>query len=142
MQQHGKIIAVDGCKLWVDVSRQNACMSCAAKNGCGTSLLERALPNSGSVFELAAPTDQFTVGETVDIAIDESKIVGMSLLIYGLPLLCLLLGAVGGNALWHNDGAAIAGALLGFGAGFGITRVLDATMAATVAPTVSVSKTQ
>mgnify|MGYP003385687768 CR=1 FL=1 len=139
MQQQGKVIAVDQHKIWVDVTRQNACNSCSAKNGCGTSLMERALPNSGSVFELNAGNNNFELGSWVDISMDEDKIVSASLLIYGLPLLCLLMGAMAANAVIGADLGAIVGAIIGFGFGFLITRTIDARMAKNLAPTITAS---
>lgn len=137
MHQQGKIIAVEKHKIWVDVSRQNACNSCAAKNGCGTSLMERALPSSGNVFELDSGDKKFELGAWVDISMDEDKIVAASLLIYGLPLLFLLLGAMLGNTIGHSELASISGATIGFALGFLITRYIDARMAKNLVPSVN-----
>jgi sigma-E factor negative regulatory protein RseC len=58
------------------------------------------------------------------VAIEESALLWASLLVYALPLLLLVLGAVAGQQwLPAQDAGAIAGALAGLVAGFGIARI-------------------
>jgi sigma-E factor negative regulatory protein RseC len=119
----GRVVAVESGALWVETIRQSTCGSCAANKGCGHGLLNRiADGRTGYIRVLAGPagTDGCAIDDQVRISIPEQVILRGSLVVYVLPLLCMLLGAAGADSLWPagpelaSIGGALAGLLLGF----------------------------
>jgi|AntRauTorckE6833_2_1112554.scaffolds.fasta_scaffold04426_3 sigma-E factor negative regulatory protein RseC len=121
----GRVIALKGDRAWVRTIRASACESCSARNGCGQKLLASA--SSGRANQILVSNHlEAKVGDDVTVAIDESALLAASLLVYALPLLSLVLGAVAGQQwLPAQDAGAIAGALAGLVAGFCATRFIQ-----------------
>ncbi len=123
----GRVVAIDSDSLWVDTIRQSTCGSCAARKGCGHGLLNRytdgkrgyirVLPGSGGISDCA-------VDDQVRISIPEDVILRGSLIVYAVPLFCMLGGAALGSGLFSSNGDMIAmvGAASGFGLGFALVR--------------------
>ncbi len=121
----GRVVAVGSGALWVETIRQSTCGSCAANKGCGHGLLNRiADGRTGYVRVLpgAVGAGQCAVNDQVRIGIPEQVILRGSLVVYMLPLLCMLAGAAGIGALWPGmtDMAAIGGAVAGLLLGFAL----------------------
>lgn len=118
----GKVVAVNGDRVWVQTIRTSACESCSARNGCG----QRALAgvSGGRANQvLVANSLNASVGDEVTVAIDESALLGASLLVYALPLVLMVLGAVVGHQLsGGQDIAAMIGAVAAMAAGFVVAR--------------------
>ncbi|MDL0430555.1 SoxR reducing system RseC family protein [Marinobacter sp. TBZ242] len=114
----GKVVAVSGDKVWVQTIRASACSSCSARHGCGQRAL--ASVSAGRANQvLVANTLGARVGDEVTVAIDESALLGASLLVYALPLLLMVAGAVLGHHLSAgHEGAAMLGAAAGLAVGF------------------------
>ncbi len=125
MKQQGRVVAVEQHKIWVDVSRQSACGSCAAKSGCGTSLIETALPSRHSIVVIKQTDHTFIIGDSVDVSMPNDKIFTASAMIYGLPLLLLLLGAAIGHNIYVTELASIVGAIVGLFIGAGFVYYID-----------------
>lgn len=107
------VLAIESDSLWVETVQTSTCDSCVAKKGCGTQTLSKLMGNTSQIRVVAEPhqLQQLTVGQQITIAIPEDVVVGASLLVYLLPLLCSLLG------LWllssSGDTLALLGAILG-----------------------------
>ncbi len=116
----GKVIALKGEHAWVQTIRTSACQSCAARSGCG----QRALASvtGGRANQVLVRNHiQARVGDEVVIGIEESALLGASLLVYALPLATMVLGSLAGNLAGPgSDGWAIAGGAAGLAAGFGV----------------------
>lgn len=121
----GRVVAVRGGKAWVQTIRASACESCSARSGCGQRVLASA--SSGRANQILVSNHlQADVGDQVTVAIDESALLTASVLVYALPLLLMVLGAVAGQQwLPAQDAGAIAGAVAGLVTGFGIARVIQ-----------------
>ena len=105
IRESGKVIAIEPGSLWVETIQLSGCASCSAKQGCGTTLLAKAgHHNVGHIRALL--TDQlssdFSLGDHVEIGIEENIIAGGALFVYLLPLAGLLLGAMLGDAIYLN----------------------------------------
>ncbi|MDX1457247.1 MAG: SoxR reducing system RseC family protein [Marinobacter sp.] len=121
----GKVIAEDGQRVWVQTIRQSACQSCSARQGCGQRVLASASGGKANQV-LVDNTLGARVGDEVTVAIDESALLGASILVYALPLALFVLGALLGHQLAPgSDGAAILVSLIGLAAGFGLARGLQ-----------------
>lgn len=127
--ESGSVVAVEAEAVWVETLRQSTCGSCSAQKGCGHGLLNRigsgrrhyirVLPGAG-----LAP-GECRVGDTVDIALPESVILRGSMLVYVVPMLAMLTGALAGSVLWPGGGdlTALAGAAAGLATGLGAVRL-------------------
>ena len=123
----GRVVAVEQDSLWVETIRQSTCGSCAARKGCGHGLLNRyadgrrgyirVLPDDSGNMDCA-------VDDQVRISIPEEVILRGSLVVYILPLLCTLGGALLGASLVDSgsDLLTVLGAFAGFAVGFGLVR--------------------
>lgn len=121
IEETGKVVAVENGRVWVETVRQSACGSCAAQKGCGQSVLAKLLsPKANHVSALCDL--ELQVGDEVVIGVPEDVVVKGSLAVYFLPMVALMVGALGGNSLallWSisSDLASGLGALLGFAGG-------------------------
>ncbi len=121
IEERARVIAVEQGRVWVEAAQQSACGACAARAGCGTSVLGKVLGVKPVRVEVdARRVANLQPGEQVRIALDESTLVQGTLWLYGLPLLLLLSGAAFGTFMaprtgLHPDFAAVLGAVLGLG---------------------------
>ncbi|TXS95510.1 SoxR reducing system RseC family protein [Parahaliea maris] len=126
--ESGEVVAVEADAVWVETLRKSTCGTCSAQKGCGHGLLNRL--GSGRrhyIRVLAGELDpgQCRVGDTVDFALPESVLLRGSLIVYLLPLLAMLAGALIASALWPGspDLAGPGGAAAGFALGFMAVRL-------------------
>lgn len=123
----GRVVALEPESLWVETIRQSTCGSCAVKQGCGHGLLNRiADGRSGYVRVLRGDSSspQCAVDDQVRISIPEQVILRGSVVVYMLPLLCMLAGAALIAYLLPAgpETLSVLGAGLGLALGFGLVR--------------------
>ena len=125
----GRVVAVEADEeaLWVETIRQSTCGSCAANKGCGHGLLNRISDGrTGYVRVLsgAVAARQCEVDDQVRISIPEQVILRGSMLVYMLPLVVMMAGAVVADVLWSaaGQGGTVVGAILGLALGFALVR--------------------
>jgi len=116
------VVAVGDNWVQVECRRKSACGHCHQQESCGVGSLAKSMPGRPQLRELARVAE-VRVGQQVRIGIPEKSLLKSALLVYMLPLLCLLLGALAGkwlSAVWHiaEELPEILGALLGGGLGF------------------------
>lgn len=128
LTESGEVVAVEADAVWVETLRKSTCGSCAAQKGCGHGLLNRL--GSGRrhyIRVLAGELDpgQCRVGDTVDFALPESVLLRGSVIVYLLPLMAMLAGALVASAVWSGspDLAGPGGAAAGFALGFVAVRL-------------------
>ncbi len=115
--EKGNIVAVEDDHLNVQVIQQTTCGGCAAQKGCGQGVLSKYL--SGSQFVRInlkhRPGSDFSVGDEVELGIDEFAMLRAAFLVYLSPLLFMLLASYFGSLI--SEIASILFAILGLGAG-------------------------
>jgi sigma-E factor negative regulatory protein RseC len=130
LTEQGRVVALEADGLWVETVRASTCGKCSAASGCGHGLLNR-LGDGRRNYVRVLPGDQplsaIAVGDEVRIAVPEEVFLRGSLLVYGLPLLGLLGGALAlpaalSDAVAANEPLAVAGAVTGFALGAGLVR--------------------
>ncbi len=115
--ERGKVSSLSGRFAIVSVRRDDSCLACPAKTACGTSAIGSFLgQRHGSIKILN--TIGAKPGDRVVVSIPQAGLVKLALLVYGAPLLAMLLGAVSMDA-WFDDEliaamGGIAGLLVGF----------------------------
>ena len=115
---------VDGV-AWVQCESQAGCARCAAGQGCGGGLFAKLLRGRLQELPVVLPHGRERdplAGEWLLIGLSTSAVQSASMLMYGLPLAGLLLGAVAGSALLANDLVALLGGMAGMVAGLLLAR--------------------
>lgn len=121
----GKVVAVSGEHVWVQTIRTSACQSCSARNGCGQKVLASATGGRANQVRVVNSVNA-CVGEDVTLGINESALLGASLLVYALPLLLMVVASIIGHQFsGGSDAFAMAGAATGLASGFLISRKLQ-----------------
>lgn len=124
------VLDVESDRVLVEVQRRTACGSCESKDGCGTSALAGWFSRRVSRLPLRT-TLPLRVGDAVVIGLEEAALLRASLLLYLLPILALVAGALGGAALAGSDGGewlGVAGGVSGFAAGLALARFRAASL--------------
>jgi len=118
------IVQTDGHYAQVQVSQADGCEQCNGK-GCGTGKLSQLFCSKPRQFLVDNPINA-SIGDQVIISVAEGAVLRGISLVYLLPLILLLMGAVIGNSLAEQaeqrDSYSAVGALLGMVAGFVIAK--------------------
>jgi sigma-E factor negative regulatory protein RseC len=118
------IVQTDGQYAQVQVSQADGCEQCNGK-GCGTGKLSQLFCSKPRQFQVDNPINA-SIGDQVIISVAEGAVLRGIGLVYLLPLILLLMGAVIGNSLAEQaeqrDSYSAVGALLGLVAGFAIAK--------------------
>lgn len=123
--ESGKVVAVTGEHAWVQTIRASACQSCSARNGCGQKVLASATAGRANQVRVLNSVNA-CVGEEVTLGINESALLGASLLVYALPLLLMVAASIVGHQMSSGtDAAAMLGAAAGLASGFVLSRQLQ-----------------
>jgi sigma-E factor negative regulatory protein RseC len=104
------ISAIDGDHALV-VMDETGCGRCHEDGGCGGQNIGKMFCHSPRSFRVLNP-GHACVGDRVNVAIAEGALRRGAMLAYGLPLLTLFGGALGGSVIAGESGALI-GAVLG-----------------------------
>lgn len=113
--------------LEVETVSRSTCASCSARSGCGQSLLARVFGQSTSANRLWIPlserlTPEPRVGDRVTLNVREQDLLRATVLLYLVPTVLIVAGAVGAHLLSGTDWGAIAGAVGGGLLGFFLAR--------------------
>lgn len=121
------VVAVGDTWAQVECRRKSACGHCHQQESCGVGAIAKAMPGRPQLLEIAL-TAPVLVGQQVRIGIPERSLLTSALLVYMVPVLFLLLGALAGKLVsvqWPvgEEPSEIIGALLGGGFGFLLARL-------------------
>ncbi|WP_407331351.1 SoxR reducing system RseC family protein [Enterovibrio sp. 27052020O] len=84
--------------LTVRCQQKTSCGSCASKSSCGTGIVSNALP--GKVLDIRVPSvKSVAVGSLIEIGLEEQTVLKSAMLVYILPLLSAIAGAILGQYL-------------------------------------------
>lgn len=122
LTETGQIITLDGKFALVDVQRKSSCQSCAAKAGCGTSILGRFFEKRLSYVK-ALNEAMAAEGDMVELELNESSLVFMTFWIYLFPILFMFVVIVVITLLTSSTTVISIGAVGGLMAGIYISRL-------------------
>ncbi len=132
LTEQGRVLAVEGDSLWVETLKQSACAKCSARHGCGQKLLATANIKSDMTVVRAYLNDssasvEWSVGDQAVLGVNENALVLGALIAYGIPLVCMILGAALGNGLFLAEVElySVLGALLGLIVGGILVRIVS-----------------
>ncbi len=123
------VVEIDGGEALVEAVHTGGCGHCSG-GACGSSKLSGLFCVRPRQFRARNDADA-RVGEEVWIFVADGTLFRNAFLLYGLPLLLLLAGAVSGMYWPGGDGASAAGAFLGLGGGFLLVRFIALRRSAT-----------
>lgn len=136
----GRVVALEGNTVWVETLRQSACGSCSARAGCGHGVLNAVAPGASRAVVKArlAEGARFvpSLHDEVRIALPEKGFLRGAFVLYALPILATLAGALVSNVLVSADASqaqadltVTLGALIGLGAGLLLLRLAQRPLA-------------
>lgn len=115
LEERGQVIAIEQGAVRVRVNRQSSCGSCQAKAACGQGLMQTI--QSERCHEVRALTDlSLQEGDFVVLGVSEDLLLRSAFMVYLLPLLALIAGAVLGQQLGLTEGWSVLLAGLAFAA--------------------------
>ena len=117
IEEAATVTRTEGQWAWLQTERNSTCGKCAARSGCGVSLLNK-LGQPRQQLVKALNRANAASGDQVIVGIDEHALVRGSAMVYLSPLLGLFGGAALGEALapWNSLlGAEPTSILLGIG---------------------------
>ncbi len=98
LEEHATVVAVEENAVWAEVQRKSVCGQCAANKGCGSAVLQKVLGNKRNIFRVSGDL-RVSVGDEVVIGVNENAIVKGSLLVYALPVICIIVFALLGETI-------------------------------------------
>jgi sigma-E factor negative regulatory protein RseC len=105
IEERARVIAVEDNQLLLEAETRAACNACAAKQGCGTSVLSKWIGRKFTRFQ-AANTVNARVGDEVVVGLAEEAMLKGSVLVYLLPLLAMIGFALLADSLVSADTAS------------------------------------
>ncbi|AMO56957.1 SoxR reducing system RseC family protein [Endozoicomonas montiporae] len=126
IEEHGRVVAVEGDAIWVETIRKTTCSGCSAKNGCGQHLAEKYKSSKTHSYIRASNASGSSIKEhdEVTIGIPENALMKASMVVYLLPLLSMMAGLFLGSFLAIGDLWTMLLSLSGLVAGFLPVRML------------------
>lgn len=120
------VLSLHGTEAEIAPVGGNGCAHCASGSGCGSGKLSRLFCSSKlRSFKVGNPISA-QVGDEVDVGLPDGALLRNALLMYALPLMCMLAVSLLASAIFVEapDGAALLGAVAGLLAGFLLVRQL------------------
>lgn len=133
LREQGVVVAVEGDEVLIETKRSTGCSGCASESGCGTSALAKLFTNTAKAPIRVKKSLECQVGDSVELTLDESRLLQHSFMAYGLPLIGLFILAISFSKIALNillwspglaDVAAILGGFVGLYWGWWFTRKL------------------
>ncbi|MCC5811958.1 MAG: SoxR reducing system RseC family protein [Ectothiorhodospiraceae bacterium] len=120
MRESGMVLEITHGTALIATQRRSVCSSCAVRAGCGTATLASFFGHRREQISVNAP-ETLRAGDPVLLEFDDSALLAGSALVYGLPLIGLLGGALLGGML-AGEAAAVATAFGGLAGGAVVAR--------------------
>ena len=92
MKEIADVVAVNGHKITLTTELKTACSGCAQQSHCGAGLLSKLFADRHTTFVVHS-TETVAVGDRVEVQMSEANFTRYALLMYGMPIVCLLLAA-------------------------------------------------
>jgi sigma-E factor negative regulatory protein RseC len=93
IEEQAQVIEIKGNRLLLQAQTQSACGNCSLSKGCGTSLLAKVVGRKFTHFQ-AENNINAKVGDTVVVGIAEDALLKGSVMMYILPVVCMLIFAL------------------------------------------------
>jgi sigma-E factor negative regulatory protein RseC len=128
LQTRAIVIRLEGRDALVESTQGGGCGNCDSEGGCGSGKLSQLFCSEPRRFRVRNEGNA-QVGSLVDVVVPEGVLLNSALLMYILPLLMLLFGAMVGSKLTPDaasvDAYSAMGALAGLAAGFFLVKFIS-----------------
>lgn len=133
LREQGIVVGIEGEAVLVQTQRTTGCSGCSSESGCGTSALAKLFTSTSKSPIRVKNNIRCHVGDTVELVLDESRLLQHSFMAYGLPLIGLFVFAIGFSKIALHlfmltpglaEFSAILGGFLGLYLGWWLTRKL------------------
>jgi sigma-E factor negative regulatory protein RseC len=105
IEETARVIAIENNQLLLEAETSAACNACAAKQGCGTSVLSKWIGRKFTRFQVPN-TVNARVGDQVVVGLAEEAMLKGSVFVYLLPLLAMIGSALLADGLISTDAAS------------------------------------
>ena len=105
IEETARVIAIENNQLLLEAETRAACNACAAKQGCGTSVLSKWIGRKFTRFQVPN-TVNARVGDQVVVGLAEEAMLKGSVFVYLLPLLAMIGSALLADGLISTDAAS------------------------------------
>ena len=102
IEETARVIAIENNQLLLEAETGAACNACAARQGCGTSVLSKWVGRKFTRFQ-APNTVNARVGDEVVVGLAEEAMLKGSVFVYLLPLLAMIGFALLADSLISTD---------------------------------------
>lgn len=128
METRAIVIRLEGKEALVESTQGGGCGNCDSENGCGSGKLSQLFCSAPRRFRVRNDGNA-QVGTLVQVTLAEGVLLRSALLMYLLPLVLLLCGALAG-AQWADDAASsdawsAIGGLVGLSLGFVLVKAIS-----------------
>jgi sigma-E factor negative regulatory protein RseC len=111
LEQTAEVIETSASGIWVRAVEPSGCGTCAGQ-GCSSRRIAELFQRTPRQFLVDCDLS-LSPGDRVVVGIAGGSVLKSAMRAYGLPLACLLAGALLAQAVQPGDGPAVAGMLLG-----------------------------
>lgn len=119
IRELAEVVAINTDTLRVSTELKTGCGSCAQQSTCGAGIISKAFSDRRAEFEVRKPAGQFYLGQHIELLLPEQALTQLSLLMYGVPLLALMLSAIVlGQVTMLSEGWVILSAFASFALSF------------------------
>jgi len=98
IEERARVIEIENDQLLLEAQTRAVCNACAARQGCGTSVLSKWVGRKFTRFE-APNTVNARVGDEVVVGLAEEAMLRGSVLVYLMPLLAMICFALAADSL-------------------------------------------
>lgn len=122
IEQHATILSTEAQTenppmATIEIVRTTACSLCGQTSGCGNAFWGKLFAHKATSFR-AQNHIRAQVGQRVVVGIDERAVMKSALILYLLPLVSMLIGAISASQVNNTDLSAMLGAIIGLGLGY------------------------
>ena len=117
IEEHAIVTSCHNSQATLEIERRTACGLCGQKRGCGNATWGKLLGHKSQPLK-AENVINASVGDSVVVGIDEHAMLNSVFLLYIVPLLGLLVGAVLADVFFKNEFLVILSAATGLILGF------------------------
>lgn len=118
MKEIAEVVAVNGQHITLSTELKSACSGCVQRSHCGAGILSKVFADRNAQFTVHSDVP-VSVGDQVELHMDESDFTRYAILLYGLPIIVLLIIAALLSSLSPlSEGFIIIFSFVAFGATF------------------------
>jgi sigma-E factor negative regulatory protein RseC len=121
LKETATVVAVEGDYAQVQCISKSACSHCHAASSCGNSSVAKAFGPRQHKFSVRL-IEPVTPGQQIHVGLPAKSLIRSALLVYLVPLILMLVGAVVASQMTGSDTGALVGVVAGGTLGFGLAR--------------------